>query len=152
MGSQGDLEVEYLTELFDVKLQANEDHHKFIDRIDLIKSQLESNNVKLPDKAFTVLALKGLSGSKYELFRSSVKFRKEWPLWAEFKSLIKVHESKVYSADNSPESEIILATNANKSKKMDPKTKLNIECNFCKKKGHIYKNCYKRKAKMKAVQ
>ena len=66
LGSKSDLEVELLTELFDVKIQCNEDHTKFVSRIDLIKSQLESNNIKLPDKAFTVLALRGLTDSKYE--------------------------------------------------------------------------------------
>ena len=60
-------------------MQCNEDHTKFISRIDLIKSQLESNDVKLPDKAYTALALRGLTDSKYEQFRSSIKVRKDWP-------------------------------------------------------------------------
>ena len=51
LGSKSDLDVELLTELFDVKIQCNEDHTKFVSRFDLIKSQLESNNIKLPDKA-----------------------------------------------------------------------------------------------------
>ena len=110
LGSKSDLEVELLTELFDVKIQCNEDHTKFVSRIDLIKSQLESNDIKLPDKAFTALALRGLTDSKYEQFRSSVKVRKEWPLWAEFKSLIKVHESPMFSADNSPGNDVVLNT------------------------------------------
>ena len=152
LGKKGDLEVEYLTNLFDVKLQANEDHLKFINRIDLIKSQLDSNKVELPDKAYTVLALKGLSGSKYEQFRSSVKVRKEWPLWSEFKSLIKVHESSMFSADNTtPQSEIVLSTNTNKhsASGYQYKAKLDVVCNYCRKSGHLYKNCYKRKAKLK---
>ena len=153
LGSKSDLEVELLTELFDVKIHNNEDHIKFINRIDLIKSQLESNNIKLPDKAFTVLALRGLAGNKYEQFRSSVKVRKDWPLWAEFKSLIKVHESSLFSAENLSESDIVLNTNVNRYKTSASgnknKTKSNVECNYCKKVGHTFKQCFKRKAKMK---
>ena len=116
LGSKSDLEVELLTDLFDVKIQCNEDHTKFISRIDLIKSQLESNNVKLPDKAFTVLALRGLTDSKYDQFCSSVKVHKEWPLWTEFKSLIKVHESPMFSADSLPGNEVVLTTKSDKYK------------------------------------
>ena len=155
LGSKSDLEVELLTELFDVKIQCNEDHTKFVSRIDLIKSQLESNNIKLPDKAFTVLALRGLTDSKYEQFRSSVKVRKEWPLWMEFKSLIKVHESPMFSADSSPGNDVVLNTKYEKYRgnksgfKKNSKSKSDRECTFCGKSGHEEKQCFKRKAKMK---
>ena len=153
LGSKSDLEVELLTDLFDVQIQCNENHTKFISRIDLIKSQLESNNVKLPDKAFTVLALRGLTDSKYDQFCSSVKVRKEWPLWTEFKSLIKVHESPMFSADSLPENEVVLTTKYNKYKGnasgFKSKTKSHLECTFCKKRGHTEKQCFKRKAKLK---
>ena len=166
LGKNEDMEVQLLKQLLRIKLQIGDNPLQLFTKIDQIKSKLETLNngyKQITDKIYTVVALDALNDPKYDSFRQAVNVRKEWPEWKEFQSLLKVQGDALEVATS--EKEVILRhqdgkqvqhfnrftsqySKGNKGQFNKP----NLYCDFCKKKGHTYNKCYKKKAQEKKVR